>query len=210
MTNPGGQFDPDAQPAAGIAGSGAEASPNTASAGSASTPHRPADDTEEVYFDGSPRARGELTHLCAHFAVGIVLIAVPFIYAALQKEHQWPIWWLTLALVLVGILFAVLPIVRVRTIRYRITNYRIDFERGWLGKTIDTLELWHVEDIRYHQTLLDRLLNVGTITVISHDESLPRLELKGLPNPRPLFETLKQRVIAVKRQRGVIKMDTGS
>jgi hypothetical protein len=94
--------------------------------------------------------------------------------------------------------------------RYRITNYRIDFERGWLGKTIDTLELWHVEDIRYHQTFLDRLLNVGTITVVSHDESLPRLELKGLPNPRPLFETLKQRVIAVKRQRGVIKMDTGS
>jgi len=30
-----------------------------------------------------------------------------------------------------------------------------------------------------------------------------------VPNPRPLFENLKQRVIAVKRQRGVIKMDTG-
>jgi hypothetical protein len=33
--------------------------------------------------------------------------------------------------------------------------------------------------------------------------------LKGLPNPRSLFESLKQRVIAVKRQRGVIKMDVG-
>jgi membrane protein YdbS with pleckstrin-like domain len=210
MSNSGGQFDPRSQPAAGIAGS-TEAAANLASAGAgtADAPHRPADDTEEVYFDGSPRARGEMMHLLGHFVIGIALIAVPFIWAALQKDHAWPIWWVTLTLVLLGILFGVMPIVRVRTMRYRITNYRIDFERGWLGKTIDTLELWHVEDIRYHQTFLDRLLNVGTITVVSHDESLPRLELKGLPNPRPLFETLKQRVIAVKRQRGVIKMDPG-
>ena len=32
----------------------------------------------------------------------------------------------------------------------------------------------------------------------------------SLPNPRPLFETLKQRIIAVKRQRGVVKMDIGT
>jgi hypothetical protein len=38
---------------------------------------------------------------------------------------------------------------------------------------------------------------------------MPHLELHGIPNPRPLYEMLKQRVIAVKRQRGVIKMDPG-
>jgi hypothetical protein len=37
----------------------------------------------------------------------------------------------------------------------------------------------------------------------------PRLDLVGLPNARPLFEALKTRIIAVKRQRGVVKMDTG-
>jgi hypothetical protein len=97
----------------------------------------------------------------------------------------------------------------IRAIRYRITNYRIDFERGLLSKNIDTLELWHVEDINFHQSLIDRLVNTGDITIISHDDTTPKLELNGVPNPRPLFENLKQRVIAVKRQRGVIKMDTG-
>lgn len=63
--------------------------------------------------------------------------------------------------------------------------------------------------MRFHQTLLDRLLGVATLTVISSDATTPRLDLRGLPNPRPLFDTLKQRVITVKRQRGVIKMDTG-
>jgi len=85
---------------------------------------------------------------------------------------------------------------------------------GWefnlLSKNIDTLELWHVEDINFHQSLIDRLMNTGDITILSHDDTTPRLHLNGVPNPRPLFENLKQRIIAVKRQRGVIKMDTGN
>jgi len=93
--------------------------------------------------------------------------------------------------------------------RYDITNYRIDYERGIFSKNIDTLELWHVEDINFHQSVIDRIVNTGDITVLSHDDTTPKLELNGSPNPRPLFESLKQRIIAVKRQRGVIKMDTG-
>src|SRR5690606_28437515 len=111
--------------------------------------------------------------------------------------------------ILVAIALLILPWAVVKTTRYRISNYRIDFERGLLSKTIDTLELWHVDDIRYRQSLLDRMLRVGTITIISDDSTTPKLELEGLPNPRPLFDQLKTRVIAVKRQRGVIKMDVG-
>jgi hypothetical protein len=51
------------------------------------------------------------------------------------------------------------------------------------------------------------MLGVGTITIVSNDATTPRLELKSLPRPRPLFDSLKQRIIAVKRQRVVIKMD---
>jgi hypothetical protein len=66
-----------------------------------------------------------------------------------------------------------------------------------------------VDDIEFQQSFFDRLMGVGNITVFSNDKTTPQLHLRGLPNPRPLFESLKQRVIAVKRQRGVIKMDIG-
>jgi hypothetical protein len=102
-----------------------------------------------------------------------------------------------------------IPVIIMKSVRYRVSNYRIDFERGIFGKKIDTLELWHVDDIKMEQSFADRMLGVGTITVLSNDTSTPRLPLRGLPNPRPLFESLKQRVIAVKRQRGVVKMDMG-
>jgi uncharacterized membrane protein YdbT with pleckstrin-like domain len=140
-----------------------------------------------------------------------VLLGLVFIGLAIAKvvmDWKWP-WWVVLAAVVVGIVCFFIPILMTKTVRYRITNYRIDYERGLLSKNIDTLELWHVEDISFHQSLIDRILGVGNVTVISHDETMPRLVLASLPNPRHLFEQLKQRVIAVKRQRGVIKMDPG-
>jgi hypothetical protein len=52
-------------------------------------------------------------------------------------------------------------------------------------------------------------MGTGTITIMSHDKTTPKLVLHGIPHPRPVFESLKQRIIAVKRQRGVVKMDVG-
>jgi uncharacterized membrane protein YdbT with pleckstrin-like domain len=138
--------------------------------------------------------------------IAVALIAVPILFR-IYKPGVLP-WWVAVVLVLVAVVVMVIPIWLTKSVRYRISNYRIDYERGILSKNIDTLELWHVEDIQFHQSLLDRILGVGTITVISHDDTTPELRIE-IPNPRPLFESLKQRVIAVKRQRGVVKMDLG-
>ena len=172
-------------------------------------PHKEADDREEVYYEGSPMIRGQLGKIILWAIVGILFLAAPILWKVFQREHNWPIWWATLACVLIGGVLLLIPVLIVKSVRYRISNYRIDFERGIFGKRIDTLELWHVEDIQFNQSFFDRILGVGNITVITHDDTTPRLPMIGIPNPRPLFETLKQRVIAVKRQRGVVKMDVG-
>jgi hypothetical protein len=166
-------------------------------------PHRAADDSEEVYYQGSPMLRGEAGKLLRWIVMGLVLIAAGVACAI----HG--VWLACIPLVLVGIALFFVPALLVRTVRYRISNYRIDYERGLLGRKIDTLELWHVEDLAFSQSAMDRIMGVGNIKIMSHDETTPELMLRGLPNPRPLFETLKQRVIAVKRQRGVNKMDIG-
>ena len=171
-------------------------------------PHRAADDAETVYYEGSPMVRGELGKMLFWSFLGLALIAAPIVYYYV-RGWWWP-WYVNAGLVVVGLLLLVIPVLIVKQFRYRISNYRIDFERGLLGKKIETMELWHVDDIEFQQSFFDRLMGVGNITVFSDDKTTPKLELRGLPNPRPLFESLKQRVIAVKRQRGVIKMDMGS
>lgn len=170
-------------------------------------PHRSPEDKEVVYFEGSPLLRSELGPLLLFGTIGVLLIAIPVLWWLFTTGG--PVWWLWLVCPVIGLIVLMIPWIIARTTRYRISNYRIDYERGLLSKTIDTTELWHVDDVNFHQSLLDRMFNVGDITVMSNDKTTPRLFLRGVPNPRPLFESLKQRIIAVKRQRGVIKMDIG-
>jgi len=169
-------------------------------------PHKPADDKEEVYYEGSPLLSGDLGRIIAAAVIAGVLVAIPI----LNQRFNWfpqPLWVWPVAIVLAALCFLI-PIILARTIKYKISNYRIDYERGILSKKYDTLELWHVDDVSLRQSLLDRIFGTGDITVVSNDQTTPRLQLHGVRDPKPLYESLKQRVIAVKRQRGVIKMDT--
>ena len=172
------------------------------------TPHRPAGDQEEVYYEGTPQVRGHLGNVLLYTVVGIAVIAIPVLARVYMHQHL-P-WWLSIAIEVIGIGLLVMPILIVKRTRYRITNYRIDFERGWLNTDIDTLELWHVEDIKFHQSLFERIMGVGTIEIFSHDDTTPNLYMRGIPHARELFKTLEQRIIAVKRQQGVLKVDSGT
>lgn len=192
--------------------------PNTASPAQSQqqgAPHRPPDDMEEVYYEGSPLLRGALGKGFLWISCGVILIAAAIagiVYRVGVHTPDWERripWWAFLILAVIGFCLILVPLIQSKTVRYRVSNYRIDYERGLFSKDIDTLELWHVEDIRFHQSFIDRLLGVGNITVVSHDETMPMLIMHDIPHSRELFEQLKQRIIAVKRSRGVIKMDPG-
>ena len=42
--------------------------------------------------------------------------------------------------------------------RYKIGERRVEIEHGVLTKRVDSLELWRVLDLRYEQSLIDRIL----------------------------------------------------
>jgi membrane protein YdbS with pleckstrin-like domain len=163
-------------------------------------------DDQVVYYEGSPRLRGELSTLALWTIIGLVFAAGPFLLMWGGAELAWYVYAIG---ILIGIICWTIPSLVVRRNYYKITNYRIDYEHGIVFKKMDTLELWHVEDVSLTQGPLDRIFNVGTIMVISSDQTTPQLALRSISSPRKLLETLKTRIIAVKRQRGVVKLDMG-
>jgi hypothetical protein len=144
-------------------------------------PHKPADDREEVYYEGSPQTRAAkpgrssppACSAAALLAGGGLSCSSPDSGPSRSRAF------------VLAILAQAIPIIFTKSVRYRFSNYRIDYERGILSRRIDTLELWHVEDISFNQSLLNRMLGVGNIEVISHDDTTPKLMLRGLPTPRP-------------------------
>jgi len=181
--------------------------PATSAATTGATGTVAAPDKEIIYYEGRPMMRADQAKAAFWVLMGLGLVVLACV--SWTMDWGWPAW-VGVVVFILGILAIVLPWLVIRTTRYRITSYRIDFERGILKKKIDTLELWHVDDIKFEQGLLDRMMNVGSITVLSNDRTNPKLELHGIPDPRKIFDALKERVIAVKRQRGVIKMDMGT
>ena len=78
--------------------------------------------------------------------------------------------------------------------KYKVSRRRVETEHGVLSKTVDSLELWRVLDVRYEQSLFDRLLGNARITLIGTDQTDAALVLHGLPDHRRLFEALRDAV----------------
>ncbi len=81
-----------------------------------------------------------------------------------------------------------------RSTKFRVTNTVIETERGMLSKSIDVLQLWRCRDVRYKQSVFDRLLGIAHIEVFAQDQTTPHLEIFGMPASRQLFEQLRDSI----------------
>jgi len=79
--------------------------------------------------------------------------------------------------------------------RYRLTTHRLFKETGILTRHLNELELLRVDDVAVRQNLIQRIFNVGVITVIAPtDQTEPRLELVGIENPIEVKEMIRTQV----------------
>lgn len=97
-------------------------------------------------------------------------------------------------------------IISVKTMRYKITNKLIERESGILVKRIDALDLGRVKDVQMSQSVVDRIVNVGTIEIYSTDKSDPDMLVEAIPYARPVYERLRDAVIEISQRRGIVPM----
>lgn len=92
------------------------------------------------------------------------------------------------------------------TVRFHVTTRAIDIESGLLSKSIETLQLWKIRDIEFHQTLTDRLLGVSRVRIFTQDVTAPQTVLWGLPGSRAVFVGLKEAIEIARQSSNVIGM----
>jgi hypothetical protein len=79
--------------------------------------------------------------------------------------------------------------------RYQITTERIRIVEGLMGKAREDIELVRVQDIDQTQSFGERVMNVGDITIRSHDPSSPAVVLHNVTNPQEVNEILRRAVL---------------
>ncbi len=114
-------------------------------------------------------------------------------------------WWLVLLLLMILpwlYHFAVLCYRRM-SVRYLLSTQRFIHERGILRRVTDRIEVLDMDDITFEQRLLERLTGVGTIHILSHDQSDPKLELPGIENVKQVATLFDDARLAERRRRGL-------
>jgi hypothetical protein len=112
-----------------------------------------------------------------------------------------------LSLVVIGLPFLIYRYLKTKSEKWRVSNLRVQRQTGIVTTQIGSMELWRVRDIQYEQSFMDRILGVGTISLLSTDASDPVLALRGLPEPLALYEWLKAQAETARRQHRVMAVE---
>lgn len=116
---------------------------------------------------------------------------------------------LLLCLFLIGIPIVLLIWINQLFTTYKITNQRIILGSGIILRRIDEVELYRVKDVRVDFSLLNQLVNIGTITIVSSDQSTQStpLTMNHVEDARKHRETLRNLVESIRQRRGVRELD---
>ena len=90
---------------------------------------------------------------------------------------------------------------------YRITNDRIEFERGIFSKSVQNMDLWRVKDIDFNQSLVQRLFGLGRIHIETSDKDIPIIDIGPIKGARDLYNKLKKAELDADRRRGVVHIE---
>jgi len=113
--------------------------------------------------------------------------------------------WLTVAAGIV-ILWGALGlsiVYRRLAVHYRLTRYRLFHQRGIVSRVTDRLETIDIDDVILKQTLLDRMLGIGTIIVMSSDHTVPELRMTGIDQVGHVADLIDNTRRAERQRRGI-------
>ncbi len=160
----------------------------------------------KVLYAGSPSWRAYFGEYFV-FAVGAILLPIVANYFARRADATTlnRMLAIVIPLAMAAIAFAVLHFYR-RSKVFRVTTTNIESEYGLLSKKIDVLELWRCRDVRYEQSLLDRILGIAHIQIHTADVTTPMLEIVGVPASRQLFERIRDAIEIQRQARNVVGM----
>jgi membrane protein YdbS with pleckstrin-like domain len=158
----------------------------------------------KVLYAGSPSWRAFFRE---YAIISTLTIAVPFVGYWLAGEAGASTFTRLLALA-IPLLCGVLALFALHVYRtskvFRVTTTNIESEYGVLSKKIDVLELWRCRDVRYQQSLFDRILGIAHIAIFTADVTTPQLNIPGLPASRQLFEKIRDSIEIQRQARNVV------
>ena len=141
---------------------------------------------EETLWQGGPSARVLIGRVLL-----IVILAVIGSVATEMLQGGGIGWAITAGVVVILLIATAVKYVQLRGTQYTITSQRVIIERGILSKSVEEIDLRYVEDTRFFQSFMERMLGIGNVTLVSSDKTTPTFVLFHILDPRATRELVR-------------------
>ena len=144
-----------------------------------------------------------------HYPVTALVTYVPKVAVSVAWLVQIEAWLDLGALVLaLGAGFALFwRLLSLKSIRYEVTPDRIEWSRGIFDRKVDNLDMFRVIDLKLRRSLIECLLGIGTVIILTQDESDPQFEFTSVHHCRYLYDVLKDAGLNADKKRNVIHVE---
>jgi uncharacterized membrane protein YdbT with pleckstrin-like domain len=142
------------------------------------------------------------------FGIIVTLVILPllgnFIASSMPEDKgaglRHAAWFSAIALAVIQVVAALIAWVRLRSTSYTVTNQRVMIEQGIVAKTVDEIDLRYIDDSLFHQSIGDRILGIGSVTLLSSDKTTPRTTLRSIREPRKVRELIRAEAYKVSQR----------
>lgn len=90
------------------------------------------------------------------------------------------------------------------TNRYRLTDQRLRWEYGFIGRRVEEVDLFRINDVAIKQAAFERILGFGDITIYMTDASSGEKILHNVVGPERVKDLIRQAVRRERQRRRVI------
>jgi len=144
-----------------------------------------------------------------HYPVTALVTYVPKVAVSVAWLVRIEAWLDLAALVLaLGAGFAFFwKVLSLKSIRYEVTPDRIEWSRGIFDRKVDNLDMFRVIDLKLRRSLIDCLIGIGTVIILTQDESDPKFEFISVHHCRYLYDVLKDAGLNADKKRNVIHVE---
>lgn len=161
-----------------------------------------ADDVERELWHGgfSPKAMVGYWFGTLLGSVGLIM-AGAYLIKGEEKAAAWTLIVLILLALWGGMILYYLY--QRYSIDYQLTNQRLVHRRGLFSRMTNRVEVIDIDDVRFEQNFVERLLGIGTIHLLSSDISDPRLTMRGIENVKEVAKQIDDVRRQERRKRGL-------
>jgi uncharacterized membrane protein YdbT with pleckstrin-like domain len=144
---------------------------------------------EQVFFHGHPSWRSMLDFYLKGTVVAVIAGAIVGVVSRIGS-HKVNVGLVIVAVLVIYVLVLVIGLVRRLRTTYTISSQRLTIACGLLSRDLQETRLARVQNVNYTQSMLERILRIGTVDFDTAAGAEYDFKFRGVANPHAIVRTV--------------------